>query len=168
MMKCQHPKPQYKKCSPQPPNLKHKSQWHFMHWRFVRGIQTGCRAVCMDNQGTPPLRFCTMRIPMQLPIAACANLATNIHPSKPDLKTKCWNIKIFWAISNKLLRFLNLKNAMLYHEILEKRYIQECRDRKKNSYIGNLLTGWLEISGMINHTTLLRDLALLHTNKVGR
>ena len=26
---------------PQPPNSKHKNQWHFIHWRFVRGIMTG-------------------------------------------------------------------------------------------------------------------------------
>ena len=34
-------RPQYKKCSPQPQNPKHKNQWHFIHWRFVRGIMTG-------------------------------------------------------------------------------------------------------------------------------
>ena len=26
---------------PQPPDPKHINQWHFIHWRFVRGIQTG-------------------------------------------------------------------------------------------------------------------------------
>ena len=30
------PKPQYKNALPN-----HKSQWHFIHWRFVRGIMTG-------------------------------------------------------------------------------------------------------------------------------
>ena len=26
--------------TPQPQNPKHKSQWHFIHWRFVRGFMT--------------------------------------------------------------------------------------------------------------------------------
>ena len=34
-----------------------------------------------------------------------------------------WTIKIFWAISNKLLSFWNLKIALVEFEILEKRYI---------------------------------------------
>ena len=38
---------------------------------------------------------------------------------------KCWDIKIFCAISDKLFRFLNLKIALVYHEILEKRYLSK-------------------------------------------
>ena len=41
MTRRQHPKSQYKKCSPQPQNPKQKSQWYSIHWRFVRGIMTG-------------------------------------------------------------------------------------------------------------------------------
>ena len=40
MTKCHCPKPQYKNCSPPTPTPKHINQWHFMHWLFVRGIQT--------------------------------------------------------------------------------------------------------------------------------
>ena len=38
--KRQHPKPQFKICSPRPQNPKNKSQWHFKYWRFVCGIQS--------------------------------------------------------------------------------------------------------------------------------
>ena len=43
MTKRQHPKPQYKKCSPNPKTQtpKHKNQWHFIHWCLVRGIMNG-------------------------------------------------------------------------------------------------------------------------------
>ena len=33
------------KCSPPPQNPKHIHQWHFIPWRFVRGVKTGYREV---------------------------------------------------------------------------------------------------------------------------
>ena len=53
--------------TPKPQTLKSVA---FHSFAFVRGIQTVCRAVCMENQGTPSLRFCTTQISMQLPFAA--------------------------------------------------------------------------------------------------
>ena len=46
-------------------------------------------------------------------------IKTKPHPHR----SKWWTAKIFWAISNKLLSFWNLKIAFVDLEILEKRYI---------------------------------------------
>ena len=47
--KRQRQKANTNKCSPQPqnPNPKHKSQWHFIHWRFVCVIMTRYHIVGM-------------------------------------------------------------------------------------------------------------------------
>ena len=67
----------------------------------------------------------------QCKIAAFSNCCLyKFSPKHSPVKTKpqshwskWWTIKIFWAISNKLLRFWNLNIALVDLEILGKRYI---------------------------------------------
>ena len=45
IIKSQHPKPKHNKCSPQPQNPNHKSQWHFIHWRFAIAFRPDTQTV---------------------------------------------------------------------------------------------------------------------------
>ena len=62
-------------------------------------------AVCMAMYRDSAIALCTMQITRQLPVAACTNLAPNIHTLKPDLRLTDTRVELSKSSEQSLTSF---------------------------------------------------------------